>query len=137
MNNTEVTGFQMTFLKGQPRPPNAGRKPGTPNKRSNALAQASAAAILTGLTPLDFMLGIVRDPSKDERLRLDAARAAAPYLHPKLQNIDNRTTLVVDDPNKSAAEHRAELAEMLADLGIPREILNAVLCHRVDRGRAS
>jgi hypothetical protein len=127
MNNSEVTGFQMTFVKGQPRPPSAGRRKGSRNKRTLALAKASENAILTGLTPLDFMLGIVRDPSKDERLRLDAAKAAAPFVHPKLQTIDNRTTLTMDDPNKSSAEHRAELAQMLADLGFPEDILNAIL----------
>jgi hypothetical protein len=82
-------------------------------------------------------IGIVRDPTKDERLRLDAAKAAAPYMHPKLQTIDTRMTLTMDDPNKSSAEHRAELAQMLGELGFPEEVLSAVLCERVDRGRAS
>jgi hypothetical protein len=117
----------MTFVKGQPRPPNAGRKRGTKNKRTVALTAASENAILSGLTPLDYLLGIVRDPAKDERLRFDAAKAAAPFVHPKLQTIDNRTTLLTDDPTKTAAEHRAELAEMLVDIGLPEEIVNAIV----------
>jgi hypothetical protein len=82
---------------------------------------------LVGLMPLDYFLGIVRDPSKDERLRFDAAKAAAPFVHPRLQTTDNRTMLVTEDPNKSSAELRAELAQMLADLGLPEEILNAIV----------
>jgi hypothetical protein len=117
----------MTFVKGQSRPPNAGRKKGARNKRTLALAAASESAILSGLTPLDYLLGIVRDPNKDERLRFDAARAAAPFMHPRLQTMDNRTTLTMaDDPKKTAAEHRAELAQMLADMGFSEEIVNAI-----------
>lgn len=38
---------------------------------------------LSELTPLAYLLGIVRDPSKDEKLRIQAATIAAPYCHPK------------------------------------------------------
>lgn len=38
---------------------------------------------LSNLTPLDYLLGIVRDPGKDEKLRIQAATIAAPYCHPK------------------------------------------------------
>jgi hypothetical protein len=127
MNSRKITGSQMTFVKGQQRPPNAGRKRGTKNKRTVALTAASEKGILVGLMPLDYFLGIVRDPSKDERLRFDAAKAAAPFVHPRLQTTDNRTMLVTEDPNKSSAELRAELAQMLADLGLPEEILNAIV----------
>jgi hypothetical protein len=82
---------------------------------------------LSGLMPLDYLLGLVRDPTKDERLRFDAARVAAPFVHPRLQMVDNRTTLIADDPTMSSAQHRAELAQMLADLGFPEEVTNAVL----------
>jgi hypothetical protein len=129
----------VTFVKGEPRPPNAGRKRGSLNKRTIALASASANGALSGLTPLDFFLGIVRDPSKDERLRFDAARATAPYMHPRLQTTENRTTLLTDDPDKTTAEHRAELAQMLADIGLLEELAKAIASpdgwSRVSRGR--
>jgi hypothetical protein len=101
----------MTFTRGVPRPLNAGRKKGSLNKRTVALAETSQKAIQSGLTPLEFLLGILRDPAKDDRLRLDAAKAAAPYVHPKAS--DNSAT-VVADPNKSSQQLREELAQYLA-----------------------
>ena len=34
-------------------------------------------------TPLDFLLATMRDEDADPRIRLEAAKAAAAYLHPK------------------------------------------------------
>lgn len=48
-----------------------------------------------GITPLDYMLGIVRNESEDKTVRLDAAKAAAPYVHARLQ-----TTTLAGDPEK-------------------------------------
>ena len=45
---------------------------------------------LSGLTPLDFMLSVMRDEQADTATRLDAARAAAPYVHPRLAAIERR-----------------------------------------------
>jgi hypothetical protein len=114
----------MTFIKGEPRLPNAGRKKGSRNKRTIALAEASEKALLVGLTPLDFLLGLLRDPTKDDRLRLDAAKAAAPYCHQKLIAIEDVSR--TDDPNKSSAELRQELADMLAEMGYSEAICNAI-----------
>lgn len=63
----------------------AGRPAGTPNKATLA-RQAEVAA--SGLTPLDFMLSILRDDTKDEGARFEAAKAAAPYVHPRLSTVD-------------------------------------------------
>jgi len=62
-----------------------GRKKGVPNK-ATAAKQAEIAA--SGLTPLEFMLDVMRDEDNEQSVRLDAAKAAAPYVHPKLANID-------------------------------------------------
>lgn len=64
----------------------AGRKKGTPNK-TNAERQAEIAA--SGITPLDYMLKVMRDEKADERRRDDMAKAAAPYAHPKLAAIEH------------------------------------------------
>lgn len=61
--------------------PGAGRPPGAKNK-ANAQREAQVAA--SGLTPLDYMLSVLRDEATDPVARLDAAKAAAPYVHPKL-----------------------------------------------------
>jgi hypothetical protein len=76
----------LPYPKGKPRPAGAGRKKGTPNKATAAKVAAIAAS---GLTPLDFMLGVMRDESRDVAVRLDAARSAAPYVHPKLSAVEH------------------------------------------------
>lgn len=63
-----------------------GRRKGTPNKASAAKAVEIAES---GVTPLDFMLTVMRDPAKEFDVRLDAAKSAAPYVHPKLAAIEH------------------------------------------------
>ncbi len=36
--------------------------------------------------PLDYMLRVMRDPKKPLEVRLEMAKAAAPYLHQRLQS---------------------------------------------------
>ncbi len=62
----------------------AGRKKGEPNRRT---AEAQAKAEETGIMPLDYMLEVMRN-SSDERMRMSAAVAAAPYVHAKLASIE-------------------------------------------------
>ena len=38
-----------------------------------------------GLTPLEYMLKVVRNHSNTQPVRMDAAKAAAPYCHARLQ----------------------------------------------------
>lgn len=63
-----------------------GRKKGTPNK---ATAQVAAEIAATGETPLEFMLKRMRDEAADPLMRFEAAKAAAPYVHPKLAAIEH------------------------------------------------
>lgn len=82
--------------------PGAGRKPAP---KTHALAQivvAQAAKVVaqgagasqptppppvveinTEASPLDFMLAVMRNPGVDDKLRLEAAKAAAVYIHTK------------------------------------------------------
>lgn len=62
-----------------------GRKKGVRNK-ANATREAAVKA--SGLTPLDFMLDIMRDEDTEPHARLAAAKAAAPYIHPKLTAVE-------------------------------------------------
>ncbi len=71
----------MAWPKGRTRPPDSGRKPGTPN-RATAAREAEIAA--SGLTPLDYMLKVLRDVKAPKADRQWAAEHAAPYVHPKL-----------------------------------------------------
>jgi hypothetical protein len=39
-------------------------------------------------TPLAFLLAVMRDPKQPDDVRLQAAIAAAPYVHPRLVKIE-------------------------------------------------
>jgi hypothetical protein len=60
----------------------AGRKVGSTTTRTREIAEAIMAD--GELTPLEFLTSIYRDPRADEAKRIDAAKAAAPYVHAKL-----------------------------------------------------
>lgn len=65
--------------------PGAGRKAGSATTRTREIANAVAE----GLTPLEYLASIYRDPNVDEARRIDAAKAAAPYVHAKLSAIEH------------------------------------------------
>ena len=77
----------MTAVK--PRGRNGGRKAGVPNKKNAKLIEGIEQ---TGLTPLAYMLNVMRDEAADPAMRNDMAKAAAPYVHPKLATIENKIT---------------------------------------------
>lgn len=79
---------QSKGIKGGKRP-GAGRKAGVPNKRT---AETQKAVEESGLTPLDYMLSVMRDTGQDEARRLAAANMAAPYVHPKLSAVEATLT---------------------------------------------
>ncbi len=58
-----------------------GRQKGTPN-RATAAREAEVEA--SGMTPLDYMLDILRDENASTEDRKWAAQHAAPYCHPRL-----------------------------------------------------
>ncbi len=63
----------------------AGRPAGARNRKT---VETQAAIEQSGLTPLEFMIGVMRDKKNDARTRLEAAHHAAPYVHPKLTATD-------------------------------------------------
>jgi hypothetical protein len=54
---------------------------------SGSAAEALAATLGAGPTPLDHMLKVMRDENAEPAKRLDAAKAAAPYVHPRLASV--------------------------------------------------
>jgi hypothetical protein len=88
--------------------PNAGRKAGTPNKAS---IERQAKISASGLTPLDYMLKILRDEDKPVEARMDAAKAAAPYVHPRLAAVE----LKGDADNPITTVNRIELVPLDAN----------------------
>ena len=62
-----------------------GRTAGTPNKKT---AETVKAIEESGLTPLEYMLTVMRNDLEEPRTRLNAALGAAPYVHAKLSSIE-------------------------------------------------
>lgn len=50
---------------------------------------ARKAAAEGGIMPLEFMLAILRDDTVPREERMDAAKAAAPYVHAKLASVEH------------------------------------------------
>ena len=77
----------------QPGERRGGRQRGTPNKATVAKAAALAAASADPtITPLQFLLGVMRDPKAPTGLRVQVARAAAPLVHgkSKIASVEDR-----------------------------------------------
>jgi hypothetical protein len=84
-----------SYRGSKPGERRGGRKKGTPNKKT---AEMIRAVQESGITPLDFMLQVMRgEPPEGAKpaeivafttLRFEAAKAAAPYLHPRLSAIE-------------------------------------------------
>ena len=69
----------------------AGRPKGSKNRRTIALSQATAEAqqvARTGETPLDFLLRVMRNTKNAMHIKIDAAKAAAPYMHARLSSVE-------------------------------------------------
>lgn len=66
--------------------PGSGRKPGQTNKMNE---EARQKALEGGISPLEYMLSLVRDVSLDRDTRLDAAKSSAPYLHARLAAVEH------------------------------------------------
>jgi hypothetical protein len=63
-----------------------GRKMGSLNK---VTSEMKAAIVASGETPLEYMLRVMRDEAAASTRRDDMAKAAAPYLHPRLSSVEH------------------------------------------------
>lgn len=71
--------------------PHGGVRAGAGRKKlsSNVMnEQARMQAVSSGETPLEFLLKAMRNDQNEFSVRLDAAKAAAPYIHARLSAID-------------------------------------------------
>lgn len=89
--------------------PRGGARPGA-GRKTKAVSDAVKACEIaarkdqSGLTPLDFMLALMRDEQQDVKLRMAMAQAAAPYVHAK-----------PSDQPKGKKEQKQEAAEQSAN----------------------
>ena len=100
-----------------------GRKKGSLNKRTlerMAIERERLELIkVEGITPLEYMLSIMRDPNAPAYRRDEMAKAAAQYMHPRLNSVEvggkknqpliaNNTTIVQVDLHKLSYEELAQ-----------------------------
>jgi hypothetical protein len=66
------------------------RTQGALNKRTRAALHAAKCGELGGggESPVDYLLRVMRDSKKADELRIEAAKAVAPYLTPKLSAVE-------------------------------------------------
>ena len=95
--------------------PGAGRKMSDERKAIIAAgdeARARVASDLTGETPLEYMLRVMRDTGADEKRRDAMAVAAATFIHPRLSAVDHKGNL-----NITTHEQALNQLEQSADGG--------------------
>lgn len=104
----------MTFKKGDPNINRAGRKKGAQTKRHLLTDEQrkQLATLAGGITPLEFLMSILRDDDADLKEKLEAAKIAAPYMHRKMPIAIEGTDkpLMIVDPSKLAGLTEKELA---------------------------
>ena len=65
--------------------PGAGRPKGAQNSKTLEQIETVKA---TGQTPLEYLTSVYQNVEQDESKRIDAAKAAAPYVHAKLNSVE-------------------------------------------------
>lgn len=66
-----------------------GKKIGRPKGSHNKASKKQIAEMKAkGITPLDYLSSIYQNEAEDIRLRIDAAKAAAPYIHSRLSSTE-------------------------------------------------
>jgi hypothetical protein len=85
----------------------AGRKRGVPNTKTQELQQKIEAS---GLTPLDYMLSLLRDADLPREERFEAAKAAAPYVHARLASVEHSGTIATRNASEVTDDELANIA---------------------------
>jgi len=100
-----------------------GRTKGTLNRRTAAIKAVMDEGALEGITPLEVMLGAMRDAWEkgDKAQAANFAKDAAPYLHPRLANVQHSG----DAENPVETVTRIELTSPEADNGTHRTTAQA------------
>lgn len=96
----------------------------SPSRRRELEREAMLARY--GVSPLEFLVRVMVDETRDMDHRIDAAKAAAPFCHPKLSQVevaDERDTVPVE-------EQRRMLEDKLRSLGIDPDKVRTALAHR-------
>lgn len=95
-----------------------GRPKGSLNKKT---AEKIAEIAATGELPLDYMLRVMRDDQQPTERRDEMAKSAAPFVHPRLSNVESKSETTVryvaripekaTTPGKWQQQHTPELTQ--------------------------
>jgi hypothetical protein len=131
--------YLMAPPRGSPKPPGSGRKKGSKNKLSARSVKQLAEelvqqkrlsaqrqldeAISHPLTPLQFCLEAMRDPSNPPGFRLECAKASMAYVHAKKAEepgdkpaqVTEIVRLIVQDPRTCPDTHPDVRRDMIQD----------------------
>ena len=74
----------------------SGRKRGSVERKAmrQKVDSRISLALDEGITPVEFFLAIMRDNRFTTESRMDAAKAAAPYIHSKLNTIEHESASI-------------------------------------------
>jgi hypothetical protein len=100
--------------------PGAGRPPGARNRRTVELQRRIEAS---GDTPVEFLTKVYRNGELELPMRIEAARAVAPYVHPRLNSSEVSLTsgdseseeVLLERLQEQFAQHPEELARLLPE----------------------
>lgn len=71
------------------------RKRGRPKGSFSKASKAQVAQVTADgkLSPLEYLASIYQNPAEDTKLRVEAARSAAPYVHSRLSTTEVKAAL--------------------------------------------
>ncbi len=106
--------------------PGAGRPKGAKNKGAtltkntpNRLERIKERALEDGkILPLDWFVGVLNEPEATDEERMEAAKAGAPYMHPRLEAIAFQGQVT----HKTHEEALAELDALAFEADNPKTI---------------
>jgi hypothetical protein len=76
-------------------------------------------AAAAGLTPVDYLLGLMRNETLEMPVRLEAAKAVAPYVHPRLASLEARVETVHSMAGPALDLRAVEILSNLDQLALP------------------
>ena len=85
----------------------AGRPKGSLSRKH---VEILAGAVSEGITPVEYMLAIMRDETREEKDRAWAAEKAAPYIHPRPAPLARSIEIELPDMSTAAGVKAALLA---------------------------
>jgi hypothetical protein len=91
VNTVKKQPVGVPFKKGQSGNPN-GRPKGSGNKFTKDISEI----LEDNQSPLEYMLSVMNNTDNDQRERLDAAKAAAPYIHARIAYLE--VSAEIDQP---------------------------------------